>query len=234
MSYFYFFNLFLKHFAFTFINNIKRWLVFDENKSRHTDWLVYWSPAHLDNIDLESSFLHKFCRQIYKWTPTSLVCWTRNIILSVFRRVDVTQSTTAVAEAGGETILKCTSASTSRVSNNNSSLSSDTSLSNKSCSWELNGKKIQQNSSRHSFGFDESQVWLVTLPSQQTVSNCPSRSVNWGYIQFWRATLVNMLVNMVNLISKQVSSKWWVFTWQWCHPYNFTMVLGESAWAAAY
>lgn len=154
--------------------------------------------------------------------------------LKCFRRVDVTQSTTVVAEAGGETILKCTSASTSRGSNNNSSLSSDTSLSNESCSWELNGKKIQQNSSRHSFGFDESQVWLVTLPSQQTVPNCPSRSVNWGYIQSWRATLVNMLVNTANLTTNQVSSKWWAFTWQWCHPYNFTMVLGESAWAAAY
>ena len=154
--------------------------------------------------------------------------------LKCFRHVDVTQSTTAVAEAGGETILKCASASTNRGSNNNSSLTPDTGLSNENCSWELNGKKIQQNSSRHSFGFDESQVWLVTLPSQQTVSNCPSRSVNWGYIQFWRATLVNMLVNMVNLISKQVSSKWWVFTWQRYHPWNLTMVLGESARAAAY
>ena len=148
--------------------------------------------------------------------------------------MDVTQSTTVVTEAGGETILKCTSASTSRGSNNNSSLSSDTSLSNESCSWELNGKKIQQNSSRHSFGFDESQVWWITLPSQQTVSICPSRCVNWGYIQFWRATLVNMLVNTVNLTANQVSSKWWVFPWQWWYPWNFTMVLGESARAAAY
>ena len=129
--------------------------------------------------------------------------------------MDVTQRTPVIAEAGGGTILKCTSTSTSRGSNNNSSLSSDTRVSNESCSWELNGKKIQQNSSRHSFGFDESQVWWITLPSQQTVSICPSRCVNWGYIQFWRATLVNMLVNTVNLTANQVSSKWWVFPWQW-------------------
>ena len=87
--------------------------------------------------------------------------------------MDVTQSTTAVAEAGGETILKCTSASTSRGSNNNSSLSSDTSLSNESCSWELNGKKIQQNSSRHSFGFDESQVWWITFTQPANSVNLP-------------------------------------------------------------
>ena len=72
------------------------------------------------------------------------------------------------------------------------------------------------------------------LPSQQTVSIYPSRCVNWGYIQFWRATLVNMLVITVNLITNQVSSKWWVFPWKWCHPWNFIMALGESAWAAAY